>query len=278
MPEKVAGTDWSSEELDLIVADYFAMLRDEQAGSKVNKTEHRRILTAHLSRSDSSIEFKHRNISAVLTQLGLPRINGYFPAWNYQGAIATAIGRYLEQRPDPVPLVVERPAGLAEPRSLFESPPPKAPPTGVGAQQAFERVARRFDPALRDQANRALGQAGEELVYEHERRVLIDADRQDLARRVKWVSREEGDGLGYDIRSFDPSGTERWIEVKTTRGGSLTPFYLTRNENEVAMERPDAFRLYRLHDFSSQPGLFTLTPPLDTVLRLEALTFRASLK
>lgn len=131
---------------------------------------------------------------------------------------------------------------------------------------------------MRDQANRALGQAGEELVYERERRALIEADRQDLARRVKWVSREEGDGLGYDIRSFDLSGNERWIEVKTTRGGSLTPFYLTRNENEVAMERPDAFRLYRLHDFSSQPGLFTLTPPLDTVLRLEALTFRASLK
>jgi len=73
-------------------------------------------------------------------------------------------------------------------------------------------------------------------------------------------------------------GSERWIEVKTTRGGSTTPFYLTRNENEVAKERPDAFRLYRLHDFSRQPGLFTLTPPLDAVLQLEALTFQASLK
>jgi hypothetical protein len=92
------------------------------------------------------------------------------------------------------------------------------------------------------------------------------------------VSREDGDGLGYDIRSYDPAGAERWIEVKTTRGGSTTPFYLTRNENEVAKERPDAFRLYRLHDFSQRPGLFTLTPPLEAVLQLEPLTFRASLK
>jgi len=30
--------------------------------------------------------------------------------------------------------------------------------------------------------------------------------------------------------------------------------------------------------FSQMPGLFTLTPPLEAVLQLEALTFRASLK
>lgn len=33
---EVAGTDWSRAELDLIVADYFAMLKEEQAGQKVH--------------------------------------------------------------------------------------------------------------------------------------------------------------------------------------------------------------------------------------------------
>ena len=264
---EVAGRDWSSAELDLIVADYFAMLKAEQAGETVRKTEHRRALKEHLHRTDGSIEFKQQNISAVLTELGLPRIRGYVPAWNFQGAIAAAIGRYLEMKPDPVPLP-----------SLFVGPPPTRPPIGAKARTVLERVARKFDPALRDQMNRALGQAGEELIYERERELLISADRRDLARKVRWVSKEDGDGAGYDIRSYDPSGHERWIEVKTTRGGSTTPFYLTRNENEVAKERPDAFRLYRLHDFSRQPGLFTLTPPLDAVLQLEALTFQASLK
>ncbi len=80
----VAGTDWSSAELDLIVADYFAMLKEEQAGQTIRKTEHRRALKAQIPRSDGSIEFKHQNISAVLTQLGLPRIRGYVPAWNFQ--------------------------------------------------------------------------------------------------------------------------------------------------------------------------------------------------
>lgn len=276
---EVAGTDWSNSELDLIVADYFAMLKEEQAGQIVHKTEHRRLLKAHVQRSDGSIEFKHRNISAVLTRLGLPRIRGYIPAWNFQGAIAEAIGRHLEIESDPVPMTASQPlVGFADVPSLFESAPPAAPPISPKARTAFERVARKFDPALRDQLNRSLGLAGEQLIYEREKQLLIDQDRVDLARKVRWVSQEDGDGAGYDIKSYDATGAERWIEVKTTRGGSTTPFYLTSNENEVASERPDAFRLYRLHDFSQTPGLFTLTPPLDAVLQLEALTFRASLK
>jgi len=94
---EVAGTDWSNSELDLIVADYFAMLKEEQAGQIVHKTEHRRALMKLVQRSNGSIEFKHQNISAVLTELGLPRIRGYVPARNFQGAIADAIGRFLER-------------------------------------------------------------------------------------------------------------------------------------------------------------------------------------
>jgi len=275
---EVVGSDWSSIELDLIVADYFAMLKEEQAGQTVRKTDHRRALKTHIQRTDGSIEFKHQNISAVLTQIGLPRIRGYVPAWNFQGAIVDAIDRYLELDSDPVPLKASRSFGFADTPSLFESTPPAPLSISPKAKIAFERVARKFDPALRDQLNRALGLAGEELIYEREKQLLIDADRKDLARKVRWVSREDGDGAGYDIRSYDTAGAERWIEVKTTRGGSTTPFYLTRNENEVAKERPEAFRLYRLHDFSQKPGLFTLTPPLEALLQLEALTFRASLK
>lgn len=275
---EVAGTDWSNSELDLIVADYFAMLEEEQAGETIRKTEHRRALMKLIQRSNGSIEFKHQNISAVLAGLGLPRIRGYVPAQNFQGAIADAIGRYLQLHPDPVPLFAHPLTGFADTQLLFENPPPTALPINAKAKEAFERVARKFDPALRDQLNRALGAAGEEFIYEREQQLLISADRSDLAKKVRWVSKEDGDGAGYDIRSYDPSGSERWIEVKTTRGGSRTPFYLTSNENEVAKERPDAFRLYRVHDFSQQLGLFTLKPPLEAVLQLEALTFRASLK
>lgn len=275
MSDEVSGTDWTSYELDLVVGDYFDMLRKEQARERINKTEHRRLLMERIHRSQGSIEFKHQNISAVLTRLGLPRINGYKPAWHFQEAIADAIGRYLQNNPEPVPFV---PPGAREAPALFETAPPEIAPIPEAARRAVERVARKFDPALRDERNRTLGSAGEECVYEYEKRRLIDAGERDLARRVRWISKEEGDGLGFDILSFATSGDQRLIEVKTTRGGALTPFYLTRNEADVAKERPAEFKLLRLYDFSKHPKLFTLSPPLDASLTLEPLTFRASLR
>ena len=276
--DKVTGTDWSNSELDAIVADYFAMLREEQAGHRYNKTAHRRVLMESVHRSDGSIEFKHQNISAVLSHLGLPRIAGYLPAWNFQGAIAEAIGRFLKTNPDPIPLILPAITGFSDASILFEEAPPGAPPMNTKAKLAFDRVARKFDPAQRDQLNRALGLAGEKLVFDSERQRLLTMERPDLARKMRWVSQEDGDGLGYDIRSYEADGKERLLEVKTTRGGNTTPFYLTRNESAVAEERPDAFRLYRVYDFSKHPRLFTLAPPLEAVLQLEPMTFLASLK
>lgn len=59
---------------------------------------------------------------------------------------------------------------------------------------------------------------------------------------------------GYDIRSFDPDGAERFIEVKTTRGGPRTDFFLSRNERAFSQKEPERFRLYRLYDFGSAPA------------------------
>jgi len=270
--------DWSPDEVRLVVEDYFAMLRGEQAGHVYNKTEHRRNLMEHIGRNKGSVEFKHQNISAVLSELGLPWIRGYKPRHNYQGALLDAISDYLAKNPDPIPFAPRPVGGLAESQELYLGPPPSPRGADLKRPRGLERLIRKFDPAARDQLNRTLGRAGEERILEFERQTLVKLDRPDLARKVRWISEEEGDGAGYDIHSFDPSGAERLIEVKTTRGGNTTPFYLTRNENDVANERPDSFRLYRLYDFSKRPGLFRLTPPLEAVLQLEPLTFRASLK
>jgi len=58
--------NWTGEELDLIVSDYFFMLNDEAAGVPFNKAQHNRVLRSQIDRSEGSIEFKHQNISAVL--------------------------------------------------------------------------------------------------------------------------------------------------------------------------------------------------------------------
>lgn len=66
----MASDPWTDAENDLIVAEYFAMRKQDCAGYPYNKAEHRRALLPLLrDRSEGSIEFKHQNISAVLTGL-----------------------------------------------------------------------------------------------------------------------------------------------------------------------------------------------------------------
>ncbi|MDZ7783567.1 MAG: hypothetical protein U5K56_11760 [Halioglobus sp.] len=70
-------------------------------GQKYNKTEHRRALMEQLdNRSDSWVELKHQNISAVLIEMGIPYIDGYKPRFNYQRSLLpAAVADFLRNNP-----------------------------------------------------------------------------------------------------------------------------------------------------------------------------------
>jgi len=271
---------WTDQENDLIVADYFAMLADDISGRPYSKAEHRRALLSKLNgRSEGSVEFKHQNISAVLKGLGENWIPGYKPAFNFQMSLVDAVARWLNHNPawlthnpEAYPLT-----GMAEEAPLWVGPPPtlsnERPPQEL---EQMLHVARKFDVAGRDERNRALGLAGEKRAYSYERATLISAGREDLAKKVRWVSQEDGDGAGYDIASFTPSGRTRLIEVKTTNGWERTPFHITRNELAVADERRSEWCLLRLWNFSRKPKAFELYPPLDAHVSLTPTSFQAS--
>lgn len=280
------NSPWRDDELDLIVAEYFAMLALEQSGAPYVKARHAERLMALTGRSHRSVEFKFMNISAVLEQeLALPRIRGYSPMANYQAAIFPAIERYLTATPAVLaaaqaPTAPDRAQGpwpeAAEAPVLFvEAPPALRHKPAKPRPEGLERLVRKFDPVERDFRNRALGRAGEELVLGHERRRLADHGAHRLADQVRWVADLDGDGAGYDILSFEPDGRRRLIEVKTTTGVATTPFFLTRNEEAFAREKADEFRLARVYDFSREPRMFELTPPLGDHVRLETETWRA---
>lgn len=276
--ENKIGKDWTDEELDLIVTDYFDMLRAEQTGEPYVKARHRVLLMDRIGRTKRSVEFKHMNISAVLRELGIPWIDGYRPKANYQQSIFAAIDRYLSGQPQALsfePPQFPNLSAIAEP---FIEAPPLLDARQSSRPEPLERLVRKFNPVERDFRNRRLGKAGEQFILEFERRRLSAQDRSDLARKIRWVSEEDGDGAGFDILSFDPSGTERLIEVKTTCGGNTTPFYLTRNEQDISRERPNEFRLYRLYSFAKTPRLFELKPPLEATVHLDPLVFTASFR
>jgi len=266
------GTDWNTAELDAIISDYFAMLGDELARRPYVKAQHRAALMEMTGRTAPSIEFKHRNISAVLQDMASPWIWGCKPAPNYQDALYDAVFRFvsvhggvLEQLPIVQPAVTDLLDVFV--RAPVVGPRPVRP--------ALERLVRKFDPVERDFRNRQLGKAGEEFVVDLERKRLVHENRDDLARKVRWVAAEDGDGAGFDVLSFDAQAKERLIEVKTTNGAAQTPFFLTRNEIAVATERPEHWHLYRVHLFAQQPRIFMARPPLDRALAMSPEVWRA---
>ena len=270
---------WSDAENDAIVADHFDMLADDLMGRPYNKSAHNRALQTLLGRSKGSIEFKHANVSAALRGFGQPILGGYLPRFNFQMSLAQAVERWLTANPEWAERLA-RPKidGLSfdQDRLYLDTPPSlrnTAPPDQTVQMQA---IARHFNIAEREERNRALGKAGEKRALAHEKAVLRDAGRDDLARRIVWVSHEQGDGAGYDIASFTPEGAQRLIEVKTTNGWDLTPFHISSNELAVAQEKRDNWYLFRLYDFARTPRAFELRPPLDAHVELTATAFRAS--
>ena len=260
----IRNKPWSDQEIDLIIADYFDMLEMDCLGKPYKKSNRNKAMQKRTGRSSGSIEYKHQNISAVLQDLGRPWIPGYKPRKNYQKALINGIERHLETHARAFAELDEQIIALAAKSNrmerLLELEP--APTIKADETKILRRLIRKYDPATRDARNRELGKLGEEQVLISERIRLTEAGRKDLAREIKWISQEEGDGAGYDILSFNTSGEERLLEVKTTPGHKYTPFYLTENERLLSIERPKEFRLMRLYNFGPSPKMMGWFVPL----------------
>lgn len=273
--------DWSREEVEAVVADYLRMLTLELTGQTFNKSEHRRVLQKKLmDRSESSIEFKHSNISAVMLELGFPYVRGYKPLPNYQALLLTAVVEQVRSNPivDQAALsAVEQPAIMPTEHD-FARVKAEAPKREmkVADVSPISFVAVKRDYLEREERNRSLGLAGEEFVVQFEQWRLTQFGQQRLAEKVEQVSKSKGDGLGFDVLSFDTDGRERFIEVKTTSFGRETPFFVSRREMALSTIESTRFHLYRLFDFRKVPRMFDLSGPLEQHCTLDPLTYKAS--
>jgi hypothetical protein len=284
--EPEVAKDWTEEEVRLIVADYFAMLEAEIQGSIYKKSDHRKALIPHLAgRSEGSVEFKHQNVSAVLVEMGLPYVEGYKPRSNYQGMLATEVESFLAQHPGflgqlaaaPTLNPVNLPATPApDLNQIIVDPPEKIIAPTRTDKPWLSRRGQKIDFAERDAANRKLAKLGEEFVFNLERHRLREEGRDDLASKVQWVSQTIGDGLGFDILSFDVADeSERMLEVKATGLGKFFPFYVTANEVRCSDDIPDQYHLFRVFNMGREPQIYILHGSLKTLCQLEPVLFRA---
>jgi len=270
-------------EVDVVVDDYLSMLASELAGAPYNKAAHRRALLPRLNgRSEQSIEFKHCNISAVLLESGFPYLAGYKPRYNYQALLVEAVADRMHratQLQEVAAADADRPIVVPEVDDILAvltAAPRREPTHHKVAEPARPIVGLTTNYIEREARNRSLGAAGELFVLNYERARLIHRGQESLAARIEHTSMARGDAEGYDILSFDEVGAERLIEVKTTKYGVETPFFVSRNEVATSERYSSAYHVYRLYAFRKTPKLYTLPGSIAESCQLAAASFLAS--
>ncbi len=145
------------------------------------------------------------------------------------------------------------------------------------ARRGKSTGGNKINWAERDERNRNLGLAGEELVVEYEIQRLTNLGLTDLAKRVEHVAKSS-DCNGYDVLSFDEDGTERYIEVKTTKQSKGTAFFISRNEVKVSREKDEQYWIYRVYGLknsSSEASFYALRGPVEKHFNLTPENYKA---
>lgn len=251
---------WADSEVERTLDAYFAMFRLELMGERFSKVDFYRPLSQEIGRSEGAVEYKFSNVSAVLAEMGATFIEGYKPMSNVQSLLRErARERFAadaELRRLMIRLASREPDEVAA--SLGDPIPVPDDIVVPDRTKNQSRVARTVDFNAIEALNSERGRAGELLVVERERRVLTWQGRPDLAGRVRHVSVEDGDGLGFDVKSFTHQGQERYLEVKTTVRSERQPFYVSANEVEFSAEVPEHFSLVRVFRLGRGPGFYEL--------------------
>ena len=156
MDTKKSNTGWSDQELEASIDSYLKMLNLESLGQSLNKkAEHELLREGALSaRSLASVDYRMRNISAVLETLNQTPIAGYTAANNVGSGIISRIRRMLEERgivesQDNAPTFDEV---LLERRAAkLQSKPIQTKPKGITTPQQVSTTSTSYvrDPEVR---------------------------------------------------------------------------------------------------------------------------------
>lgn len=270
---------WEHPEVEATLSAYFMLMERELAGQRTVKTELYKSLARQWGRSWKGYERKMQNISAVLAMHDHPYLKGLPPLVNIQRSLEPATLQYIRSHPEVLSALQRYKSKRIVPYSpdLFASLVVSDPPASFKTiQKRGGSVITQEEIAEKEANCKEIGFAGEEWVVHFERTRLRGEGKHELADAVEHVSVTRGDGLGYDILSFDTKERELHIEVKTTPFKIGTPFIITKNELAYARENPDKARLYRVFELYQKPGLYTLQGDIGSQLKLDAISYRAS--
>ena len=162
-------------------------------------------------------------------------------------------------------------------KGLVKDTPPQ-PRKNKGKTTREFRAVKGSDFSGKEKMDKALGLAGELLVLKLEIERLREEGLDQLADKVIHTSVVEGDGAGYDIRSYNSDGTIKYVEVKTTKGGKGTAFYISPNELAFSKVHQSSFELVRVFGFDKENhagSYYVLNGDMNKTLKLEPTQYRA---
>ena len=123
-----------------------------------------------------------------------------------------------------------------------------------GLPLKIKEKGRKINYYKKSKRNKSKGDLGEEAIVLLEKNKLIKLGRKDLSEQVEWVSKEKGDGLGYDIISWnieDGEWKKIYIEVKATEGDINTPFHISDTEVRISEELGENYYIYRVFEIEN---------------------------
>jgi hypothetical protein len=160
---------------------------------------------------------------------------------------------------------------------LIQTPPPeqRSAPFMVG-EKSKDFLGKKVDFAENEQKRKEVGKGGEDLVISLEKKTLMELGSPHLIDDIEHVSKTQGDGAGYDIKSVTLNKEPKYIEVKTTVGGINTPFILSINELNFSKQYAKNYYLYRIYDYNikNKTGkYYVITGDLSKMMLLEPIQF-----
>lgn len=165
---------------------------------------------------------------------------------------------------------------------VIKSTPPKKKRKAV--QSAKVSAGKDINYERRLKNLKKIGDIGEELAIRIEKERLINEGQQELAEKIEWVSKTIGDGLGYDIKSYEKKNDiyiEKYIEVKSTTGSKNKPFDISANEVRISKELQNQYYIFRFYGIGNQTnnvGYYIIQGDVEDNCTLEPTSFKAYYK
>ncbi len=115
-------------------------------------------------------------------------------------------------------------------------------------EKKYTGIAKKTDYDKLQKAKNKIGILGEDIVMG----ILTREAEASGLKAPFHASKEEGDGLGYDIRAWDKNGKEVHIEVKASKDNYADGFEMSYNEVAASLDTNYKYLIYRIYGLNTK--------------------------